>query len=115
MPAVKTNASSPPRAAASMPASSPGAVDEIFECERGFRIGTFFEFANVIAHPRKPFQTGLTVEKVLDCRGAHTFLRKKIEHNAGIELAGPRSHWQPVKRSKSHGALDTAAIGQRAH
>src|SRR5262249_60760524 len=85
----------------------PDTIDEIVERECCFRIGTFLEFAHVIAEPRKPFQSGFLVEKILDRCGAHSFFRNEVEHHARIKLSRPRAHRQAVERGQSERALYT--------
>ena len=91
------------------------AIDEIVERERGPRIGARLELAHVVADAGQALQAALVVEQLLHRGGAHALLIDQIEHDAGIDLAGPRAHRQAVERGEAHRALDAAARRQRAH
>ena len=115
IPAVKTKASRPPSAAASMPGIEPDAIDEIVERESALRIGARLELAHVVADARKALEAAFAVEQILHRAGAHAFLVDQIEHDAGIDLARPRAHRQAVERGEAHRAFDAAAVRERAH
>ena len=91
------------------------AVDEIVEREARARICARLEFAHVVADAGQALQSALVIEQVLHLLGAHLLFPDQVEHHAGIDLAGPRAHRQPVERREAHRALDAAAVRKRAH
>ena len=74
IPAVKTKASIPPSAAASMPALQTDPIGEIVERERGTRIGACLQVAHVVADAGEAFQAAFAIKQLLDLRGGHLFL-----------------------------------------
>ena len=79
MPAVKTKASRPPSAAASRPASSAAAVDEVVDREGGARDRrSRAGRACRCEMPERPFSPDVVVEEVGDLRGGHALLLDQV-------------------------------------
>ena len=91
------------------------AVDEVIECELGARIRAREQVAHVVAYAGQALEPAVVIEQMLDLLGAHALLGEEIEHDAGVELTGTRSHRQTVERGEAHGALDALAGVDRAH
>ena len=115
MPAVKTNASSPPRAAASWPAESAAAVDEVVDREGGGGIVAREQVAHVVRDAGEALQPGAVVEETGDLRSGHALLFDQVQDDARIELARAGAHRQAVERREAHRRLDAAAACERAH
>ena len=52
------------------------------------------ELAHVVADAGQALQAAIAVKEILHVRCRHALFRDEIEHDAGIELAWPRSHRQ---------------------
>ena len=90
-------------------------VDEVVDRERRTRVGAGFELAHVVADAGQALQAAVAVKEILHVRCRHALFRDEIEHDAGIELARPRSHRKPVERREAHRALDALSALDRAH
>ncbi len=91
------------------------AVDEVVERQRRAWLGARQQLPYVIADAGEALQPTVLVEKLLNRGRAHRLLGDEVEHDARIELAGPRAHRQPVERGEPHGAFDAGAAKDRAH
>ena len=115
MPAVNTNASSPPKRGRQHPGIQPYAVDEMVDGQHRAGIGIRLQLPHVVADAGQAFEAAVAIEQVLDGRGLHAFFGEQVEQHPGIDLARPRAHGYPVERGETHRAFDAAAVGQGAH
>ena len=68
MPAVNTNASRPPSAAASIPALKPDAIDEIIDGKLRAGIGARLQLAHVVADAGQTLEAAVAIEQILHLR-----------------------------------------------
>ena len=73
IPAVKTKASTPCKAAASIPAFSADAVDEIIDREGRARLRARLQLPHVVADAGQPLQAAIAVEEILHLGGDMPF------------------------------------------
>ncbi len=92
-----------------------GAVNEVVDRKGSARVIARLKLPHVVADARQTLEAAFAIEEILDVGRRHAFFGNQIEHDARIDLAGPRAHRQPVERGEPHGALDAAAAVERAH
>ena len=73
------------------------------------------KLAHVIADAGKSLQPAIAVEEVLHLGGRHALCRHQVQNDAGIDLAGARSHRKSIERGEAHRALDAASAVDGAH
>ena len=66
-------------------------VAEALDREGRARIGAGLELAHVVADAGQAFQAAVAIQEILHVRRRHALFRDEVEHDAGIELARPRS------------------------
>ena len=112
MPAVKTKASIPSKRGREHSGMQGHTINKIVERECGARIIAFGKLADVIADAGQALQAALSIKKTLDVSSGHALLGDEVKNDAGIKLAGPRAHRQPVERREAHRTFDALTVGQ---
>ena len=90
-------------------------VDEIVDGKRRMGIAAVLKLTHVVTDAGKPLQPAIAVKKILHPSGRHALFGHQVQDDAGIDLAGARSHRKSIERGEAHRALYAASAVHGAH